>query len=325
MPKPKERPLLTISISGPEVKPGRIAVPVLLKICQEAQAAINRQAEANEAKKSDKPGTEVVRRECTLELIALKKGSTTLDFAQANRQGSLIPEMAALSIEAASAVANTLRAASRKRGNWKPPDQGVLDAIDELGSIFDEGIDKVNWIVPQQNGHKKTVAEFVPATLRRVKRFKQGAFHLKGEDKPQFGVPVTPPTVAPTQAQPSSTQGSFLEGMLEAVEGKVRITPALGPALTLTYSADKSANILEALHKPVRVKTDPTARRVVDIMVTEGAGLFDTASFFSSKTIEQLIAEQHIEPIADISVLSGAIPDEDLDEFVAEIYRDRNL
>lgn len=44
---------------------------------------------------------------------------------------------------------------------------------------------------------------------------------------------------------------------------------------------------------------------------------------FNSRSIDQLIAEQHIQPIADISVLSGAIPDEDVDEFVADIYRDR--
>ena len=43
----------------------------------------------------------------------------------------------------------------------------------------------------------------------------------------------------------------------------------------------------------------------------------------SSKTIEQLIAEQNVEPINDLSDLSGAIPDEDVDEFVADIYRAR--
>ena len=43
----------------------------------------------------------------------------------------------------------------------------------------------------------------------------------------------------------------------------------------------------------------------------------------SPETIEQLIAEQQVPPIADIANLSGAIPDEDVDEFVAEIYRDR--
>src|SRR5271163_1880235 len=42
-----------------------------------------------------------------------------------------------------------------------------------------------------------------------------------------------------------------------------------------------------------------------------------------AKTIEQLIREQGIRPVADVSVFAGAIPDEDVDEFVADIYRDR--
>ena len=45
--------------------------------------------------------------------------------------------------------------------------------------------------------------------------------------------------------------------------------------------------------------------------------------FLAAKTIEQLIAEQGISPIADVSIFSGVIPDEDIDEFVADIYRGR--
>ena len=47
------------------------------------------------------------------------------------------------------------------------------------------------------------------------------------------------------------------------------------------------------------------------------------ADFFKAKSVEQLIAEQHTHPVTDISILAGAIPDEDVDEFVADIYRSR--
>jgi hypothetical protein len=50
---------------------------------------------------------------------------------------------------------------------------------------------------------------------------------------------------------------------------------------------------------------------------------WSAGDFFSAKTIDQLIAEQGVSPIADISVFAGVIPDEDIDEFVADIYRDR--
>ena len=45
--------------------------------------------------------------------------------------------------------------------------------------------------------------------------------------------------------------------------------------------------------------------------------------FFAARTIDQLIAEQKVRPISDLSALAGTIPDEDIEEFVAGIYRDR--
>ncbi|MEP7353630.1 MAG: hypothetical protein ABI824_10405 [Acidobacteriota bacterium] len=47
-------------------------------------------------------------------------------------------------------------------------------------------------------------------------------------------------------------------------------------------------------------------------------------SFFATKTIEQLLSEQGIQPISDISSLSGAIPDEDVDDFIADMRRGRD-
>ena len=46
-------------------------------------------------------------------------------------------------------------------------------------------------------------------------------------------------------------------------------------------------------------------------------------TFFSAKTIDQLIAEQGVSPVSDISIFAGVIPDDDIDEFVADIYRHR--
>jgi hypothetical protein len=47
-------------------------------------------------------------------------------------------------------------------------------------------------------------------------------------------------------------------------------------------------------------------------------------SFFTAKSIDELIAEQGTQPVSDITVFAGVIPDEDIDEFVADIYRSRN-
>jgi hypothetical protein len=315
-----QKPLLKITISGPGVTSGRITIPVLLSICQEAQAAVDRQAGAIEMKISGKPAPESTIRECTLELIALtKKGSTTLDFAPASKQTFLLPEMASVGIEAVSAVAETLQDVNKKRGKWNPPDPAVLDALDDLGSVFEQGVDKLKWIIPSQDRrHKRRTAEFVPATLRKVRQRKQEALPLASP--PASVVPLPADTIT---ALPTPVQESFLEGMLEPADGKVRIRPPFGPPTILNFGADKAENVFEAMHKPVRVKVDAKApHKLVDLEIT-APNFPGSASFFNHKTIDQLIAEQGVQPIADLEALGGLIPDEDLDEFIADIYRDR--
>src|SRR5882724_6593235 len=103
-------PLLEIKISGPGVKPGCVALRLLYKICHEAQEAVNRQAQAIESKATGKPITEAAMRECRLELVGLKKGSTILEFSPASKQPSLMPKAELLGVEAVSEVATALRA-----------------------------------------------------------------------------------------------------------------------------------------------------------------------------------------------------------------------
>jgi hypothetical protein len=64
------------------------------------------------------------------------------------------------------------------------------------------------------------------------------------------------------------------------------------------------------------------ALRAVDVE-GENRPIWSGEGFFSTKAIDQLIAEQGTAPVSDLSILAGAIPDEDLDEFVADIYRSR--
>jgi hypothetical protein len=45
--------------------------------------------------------------------------------------------------------------------------------------------------------------------------------------------------------------------------------------------------------------------------------------FFASPTMEQLMESQGIKPVRDISVFAGVIGDEEIADFVAEIYAAR--
>jgi len=89
------------------------------------------------------------------------------------------------------------------------------------------------------------------------------------------------------------------------------------------FEQEKAEEVFEAMRKPVKVTMDSKAHKIENIEIVSRPNRLGSSSFFAAKTIEQLIAEQHVRPIADLSVLCGALPDEDVDAMVAETYRDR--
>jgi hypothetical protein len=101
------------------------------------------------------------------------------------------------------------------------------------------------------------------------------------------------------------------------MQGEFRVEPAkysvkrfdFGDAFTVTHRAAVTYDIFRI-------------PRIVKIE-SESRSIWSADNFFSAKTIDQLIAEQGVRPIADIGIFAGAIPDEDVEEFVADIYRNR--
>jgi hypothetical protein len=296
---PKEKPLLKIRVTGPGLRSGHIPIPLLLKICSEAQKAVNRQAKAF-AGKSLGPGrhTAEVVQECTLDLVGLKKGSTTLDFVPASDQQSLLP----IGMEAVSGVSAALQFVTRKRGKAPAPDIAVLDSLNSLGEVFTSGVEKLQWIVPAHNGTKRVSAEFNAKVLPK----------LKAQLQPRLPL---------AQESPDTQPSDSFEGTLELTEGKGRIVPAVGPPTLFNFGSDKATAVLEATRKPVRATVDAKTHKLRDI---ELANLPGKGDFFSSKTIDQLIAEQGVRPIDDLS-LFGTLSDDEVDALLAEIHQGRQV
>ncbi len=300
---PKEKPLLQIKVHG-RFKPGRIPVPLLLKICGEVQTAVNRQAQALEGKRTLRPGPVIatVSRECTLELFGIEKGSTTLDFAREAEQQPMI-ESQTMSFEAVTAVGSTLQSLiSPKKKGTATPDMGVLDTLNKLGDVFEKGVNKIDWIIPRHNGTRRSVAQYVPEVRKAVAaRIKQPSSNVTSSDNP-----------------------STVEGMLELTEGKCRISPLMGPPMTCGFEEGKAEEVYEAMRKPVKVSVDPKTRRIERIEIQNEPPSTLGRDFFEAKTINQLMAEQGIQPISDVTAFSGDLPDEDLDDMLADIYADRS-
>ena len=164
-----EKPVLRLTIRGPGVKRGRIAVPDLVRICQEAQVAVKRQAEALEGRKTMHPGpvSGPIQEECILELIAIGKGSTKLDFSFAKPQ-TRFPGVQAVGTSAISELAMSIR--SLGNGNKRNIDPGVLESVYRLSSVAQSGgISSLDWLaIPTAPGRAPMLAQINAVVRERA-------------------------------------------------------------------------------------------------------------------------------------------------------------
>ncbi len=278
-------------------------IPILLKVCGEAQNAVNRQAEAAEGKRSLRPGPKiaVVKAECTLELFHLGKGSTTLDFASmAGEPSAQIPLGFPLPIrseEAVSGVVSAIKELSKKRGQVAPQDLGVLDTLNKLGEVFDRGVTRVDLTIPRHNGSKRVSVKYTPEVYKRVSQ-----------------------SIAQQPRNVSLQDEITVEGLLELAEGKCSISPTLGDKVVYAFNPEKADEVIGAMGKPVKAKINTRSKRIEGIEIQPPP--FGT-DFFAHKSIHQLIAEQGIKPIGDTSVFDGDLSDDDVDSLIAEIHQGR--
>jgi hypothetical protein len=291
------------------VRRGRIAVPDLIKICQEAQNVVNKQAEVIKGRKTIHPGptSGPIQQECTLELIGIGDGSTTLQFDLAKPQINFHFKEH-FGTQVVAEVATTIRSLNRRK--QEPIDPGLLLSIYELsGLVQAKGISGIRWITPQHNGFKKA------------------------------SVPITRMVREKTAARLSRPQKIIVQvdGILDMAdfkpeELKCRIDPPIGVSITCVFNKERENDIYQLLRKPVRAKGEailkPYTDRIESIQISEISPLpslhLGEGNFFANPSIGELAALQKVKPLKDVSVLSGGIPDdEDVDKLVEEIYAAR--
>ena len=307
------QPLLKLKIEGPGVRSGAISVPNLVRICQAAQNAVNRQAEAMRGGQSLRPGpkSSVVYQECTLELTGIKRGSTVLPFTLAKPQQPLpIPDMTTFGRDVVRQVATAVKTlGSRKpRKNAHDLEPGLLDSLLEMGEVFDKGVTRIEWIVPA-NGKRPLKAVFDKRVREKVVE--------------RMKVP--------------SSRSETVEGVLEMADfkeqdHKCRIHPPVGQPIVCTFTPEQEREIYDALRKPVRITgtatINPNNDRVESIAietigVTEQL-LIGAKDFYAGRSLEQLAETQGVAPLDNPKVLAGGFPDsEDVDEFLEDIYSSR--
>ena len=307
----RTKPLFKLRIEGPGVRRGAISVPDLIRICQAAQDAVNRQAEAMQGGQSLRPGPKsaVVYQECTLELTGIEKGSTILPFSLAKSQQTL-PHIESFGhaavLEVASAVkelGNTTR--RRKNGHFEA---GLLDSLRAMGEVLDRDVTKIEWIIPG-NGHPPVKAVFDKRVRDRVIE--------------RIQVPTT---------RPESVEGVLEMADFKEQDHKCRVHPPLGQPILCTFRPEQEQEVYDALRKPVRIygtaTINPNSEKIESIAIGK-IGIVEqllvgAKDFHSGRTLQQLADAQGVQPLVNPKVLSGGFPDdEDVDEFLEDIYSSR--
>jgi len=307
-----EAPVLTLKLRGPEVRSGRIPVPDLIEICQEAQAAVKKQAEALEGRKTIHPGpvASAILEECTLELIAIKRGSTTLEFAFAKPQFRLAEmEAEALGSQAIAEVAASIR--SLGNGNRKNIDQGVLHSVYGLGAIVEgKRITTIEWIAPATGKTKRQLIASVTPMVRE-----RAALRLS----------------SPRYSQ------AHVDGILDMADfkpedHKCRIDPAIGAPVMCTFDPGLADSVQKLLRSTVRAKGQAKYAAnsdKIELLELEGLTPLPSLSsgeenFLQDSSLAHLAERQRVRPLRDPMKLAGAIPpDADVDAFLEEIYTAR--
>lgn len=308
---PDKDTLLELHVDGPAVHSGRITVPDLLTLCEHAQNAVARQAEAMEGRQSLRPGPKVtkVKDECTLELTGIGHGSTTLMFSLAKPQQHL-PGVVTFAEEVIVEVTKTLKAFEKRKKPEVRPDPGVLDSLNRMGEVLEHGINRVEWIVPGRSRRKRSVKATITKTLR--KRVAE--------------------SIAVAVKKEVTIEGRLEMADFRTTDERCRIHPPVGNPIQCFFDRNMEDEIYKALRKTIRVTGDalinPVSGKTEQIAIRSIEPIdplsVTAADFFSGKSLEELAKAQGIEPLRKLSGLKGGWPDDEpLDEFLDKTYRDR--
>lgn len=308
-----KKPILTLRVKGPSVRSGRISIPDLIRICSEAQNSLNRQAEAIEGFKTMHPGPvkDLIRKECTLDLVHVGKGSTTLSFMPAEPQARLdFPNQKSFASDVIERLAQTIKSLGNGKGKDLEIDEGVLQGLYGLGGIAEgRRITEIVWISPKEGSRKRIAAKVNKVVRERV------ATRLSSPRK----------------------QTAQVDGILDMADFKpndlkCRIDPAIGASVLCTFEERDATRVQSLLREPIRVIGEgtfqPYTQRLESLHIRTIERLpslsLGEGNYYSESSFADLAASQKIKPVKNAVELGGGFPiDENIDQFLEEIYKAR--
>lgn len=316
-------PLLKIRFDGEAVGPGTIPVAHLLRFLTNLNKAFQRTGRVlvGEAE-SVRPGRQPrnIKEELALDLVLLTHGSpaAVLGFERRRVQAALpgmdfgleILEKAVVGLRSAQGTNDSLPAGC---------DAGVLLAWRDAGTLFSQGIEKIEFRLNHRD--IPLAATFTPEGFTRIQE------RIKG--------PLT---------NVRTIEGRLLMVDFKEHGTRCRVHPSAGEPVLCLFDEEQKDEVLEDILHYVRIvgeaKEDAITGKIASIKIHDIERLEDreneavdllpqgtpiSRDFWESPSLEELARAQSVQPMADVRLLFGTWPGDVDDEFEETVDELRHL
>lgn len=292
---------LEVRLSGPAADGGRVRLDVLVDVAQAVQVSVTRLAYALRGEPTVRRGR--TPREIAdltrLQVVGLREGSTVLEFDLAEHERPL--DELDLGAEALEAFEAGLRAVAVGETPSEPWDHGVTQAVDRLVRVLDKGIDEI--VVGRPGARTEEKAVFT-RSIREERRV----------------------AVPPGARERVVVEGRLLMADFAATRDEARIHRPLESPVRCTFGPELEGAVLRLLRRYVRAEgwvelDDRGEIRTLELESLEDAELTAGRAFWDLPTLDELAAEQGVEPAERLEdLVAGFWPEgESVDEFLAAI------
>jgi hypothetical protein len=316
--------LLTIRLEGDAIGKGRIGVPQLLRLLTQFNKVLLRsgqilRGEVDSLRRG--PKEKELKDVIAFDLVKLAPGSpaVVLSFEHHHQPATYLPGMDPGIEVLEKAIAGLEQVQQPSQALPIGYDVGVLMAWRDLGTLFYEGIDTIQF------------------TLNHRPQRKPVAFTRSGYECMQQ-------RIQGPQVNIRTIEGRLLMADFKEHGTRCRIHPSVGEPVLCLFDEEQKEEVLENILHYVRVigeaKEDPLTSKVSSIRIHDIQRLEDRederadllpqgaplpADFWRSISLDELAESQGVSPMQDVKALFGTWPGEDNDGFENDIQALRQM
>jgi hypothetical protein len=303
----KQKPLLSFKFEGPGIRDGRILYDDLSMFVSSIRLSIQRIINSIQTCESIRTGrpSRSIQVLSALEIVSMRKGSFRLGL-DLRRDGLMLPGMD-LGEEATDKLVTGIRCIAKNKTLPQEFDEGVLTTLRDAGRIMERGIDTVRINSETNFGVKRAI--YIQQTRNVIIR-----------------------TIRNYQKEYAVIEGRLLGADVKEDKLRCRIEPSIGEPINCRFDETVTEQVIHLMRHFVQARGEATYEPITSKMISfyirdlepiqTDSGLTEALNspFWRSKNFDELVTEQNIQPIEDLTRVTGGWPkDEDIDQFLESI------